>query len=350
MTKSVRIVVVDDSSVFRYLATEAIRSMHNAVVCGTASNGEQALKRIKETHPDMVTLDVEMPGMDGIQVLEIIRKKWPNIKVIMLTSQNRFTVSKTIKALSLSAFGYILKPENGEIEHFTHELQKYISVTDTEINDEPLHYFVDTENRSKVIRSAHYPSATKHPLIVAIGGSTGATDVLFKIIPMIVHPLPVPLIIVLHMPEGFTVSFANQLNMKSKVLVKEAKDSEKLHPGTVYIAPGGKQIKIIQSDIGIGVIRCTDDVSEYMNKPSVNYLFFSLAKQFPGRVLPVILTGIGADGTEGLRALKETGVHSIAQNKTTSTVFGMPGSAIHAGLVDEVVPLEKIIGAILNHL
>lgn len=350
MTKSIRIVVVDDSSVFRYWLTATLQDIDHVSVVGVASDGVAALNKIKATEPDLVTLDVEMPGMDGVEVLKVLKQKWPGTKVIMLTSQNRFTVSKTIKALELSAFGYLLKPEDGRTEQFTYELNKYISVIHKVLNNTSVQYFVDTERKKPAAQTKNYPSMTKRPLLIAIGGSTGAPDALFRIIPRLPQSLPVPVVIVVHMPEGFTASFAQQLDTKSKVHVKEAEDNEKLHPGTVYIAPGGQQMKIIPSDIGIGQIRCSNDSAGYPNTPSVDYLFTSLAKSFPARVMPIILTGIGSDGTAGLRALKETGVHSIAQNKITSTVFGMPGSAIHAGVVDQILPLEKVVGAILNHL
>lgn len=343
-----RVFVVDDSSLFRKVITDSVEKMAFARLSGYARDGKEALEKIGMLQPDVVTLDVEMPVMDGIETLKVINEKWPNIKVIMVTSLNQYSVNHTIEALEGSAFGFITKPDIGGAEHIAVELHRIVQGIAQEtfgVSEESA--FVQPVRKVRHIAPIREP---RKPLITAIGISTGGPNALVKIIPQLPASLSIPILIVQHMPEGFTAPLAASLNSKAAVQVKEAQHGEKLRPGVVYIAPGGKQMKVMASDIGIGQIVITNDPPEQYCKPSVDYLYRSLAEEFPGRILPVIMTGMGSDGTNGLKLLKQSGAYAIGQDKATSTVYGMPGAAKREGVIDIEVPLEEIVPTILKNL
>lgn len=343
-----RVFVVDDSSLFRKVISDFVEKMPFARLSGYARDGKEALEKISMLQPDVVTLDVEMPVMDGVETLKVINEKWPKIKVIMVTSLNKYSVNHTIEALEGAAFGFITKADIGGTEHIGFELHRIVEgIAQDAFGRVAEQTFVRPERKVRHVIPVIKP---RKPLIIAIGISTGGPNALVKIIPELPANLSIPILIVQHMPEGFTAPLAASLNKKSVVTVKEAQHGEKLRPGVVYIAPGGKQMKVMASDIGIGQIVITNDPPEQYCKPSVDYLYRSLAEEFPGRILPVIMTGMGSDGTNGLKLLKQSGAYAIGQDKETSTVYGMPGAAKREGLIDIEVSLDNIIPTILNNL
>ena len=359
---STRVLVVDDTAIFRRVITEALQRVPGVEVAGTANNGKLALSRIAALQPDLVTLDIEMPEMNGIEVLEAMRSGSVKTGAIMVSSLTSRGGQLTVRALELGAFDFITKPERGDAE------QNIALVRDGLV---PI---IRAFERSREIRSILGAGVSKptnlpvpHPILVApapaarnprrtgspivlIGVSTGGPAALAKLLPALPANLGAPVLIVQHMPPLFTGPLAESLSKKCTLQVKEAKDGEPARPGHAYVAPGGKQMKIEPGANGEILVRITDDPPEHNCKPAVDYLFRSAALHFPGRSIAAILTGMGNDGTEGLRLLKRSGCVSIAQDEASCVVFGMPKEAIAAGVVDTVAPLDAIAGAIVRSL
>jgi two-component system, chemotaxis family, protein-glutamate methylesterase/glutaminase len=363
-----RVLVVDDTVVYRKLVSEALSALPGVEVAGTAANGRIALSKIPELRPDLVTLDMEMPEMDGIQFLEALRERKIEVGVIVLSAHTRKGGALTMKALELGAFDFITKPEKGRVEEgmaelreaFSHLVKAYAHKLEVQgilkgkaQAAAPLPAPEPARHEAITTRMEAIASGVK-PELIAVGISTGGPNALAEMLPKLPVNIGVPILIVQHMPPLFTSSLAESLSAKCALKIKEASEGEQVFPNVVYIAPGGMQMKLVKSPEGSRIIRITDDPPENHCKPSVDYLFRSLAHNFPGRVLSVIMTGMGNDGTMGLKLLKRHGGLVIAQDEASCTVFGMPREAIAAGVVDLVVPLKDIAGeitkAIKGHL
>jgi two-component system chemotaxis response regulator CheB len=355
-----RVLVVDDASLFRRIVSEALSGLPEVEVVGTAANGKLALARMASLRPDVITLDVEMPEMDGIQVLDEMRKSEMKTSVIMLSSCTVLGGRMTIRALEAGAFDFITKPEGGSPETNLAGLR------------ESLRPMIQALARRREIRSIlrtgggqsqppatqGFPSAAP-PVdvrprtrpgqpIVLIGVSTGGPAALAEVLPAFPARLGAPLLIVQHMPRHFTEALAQRLQTKASIQIKEAQDGETALVDCAYLAPGGRQMKVEPGPRGEIVIRITDDPPENACRPSVDYLFRSVALHFPGRSIAAILTGMGNDGTEGMRMLKRGGSVNLAQDEASCVVFGMPKEAIGAGVVDTVVPLSQMAANIVR--
>jgi two-component system chemotaxis response regulator CheB len=353
-----RILVVDDTSIFRRIISDALSGIPGVEVVGTASNGKLALARIAALQPDVITLDIEMPEMNGIEMLEAMRVSGLRTSVIMLSSLTVKGGEMTIQALEAGAFDFITKPE-GRSQHE--------SLTQLRDNLRPI---IQTLSRQREIRSilktpagkaaaaspaalppvsasVRTPERTGAP-IVLIGVSTGGPTALAEVLPAWPPKIGAPVFIVQHMPPLFTEALAQRLQTKSSIRVKEAQNGEVAEADCAYLAPGGKQMKLTPGQKGEIVIRITDDPPENACRPSVDYLFRSVALHFPGRAIAAILTGMGNDGTAGTRMLKRGGSFTIAQDEASCVVFGMPREAILAGVIDTVVPLNRIAGTIVR--
>ncbi len=357
---NLRVLVVDDTVLFRTVVSEALKKIPGVDVIGTAASGRAALAKAAELKPDLITLDIEMPGMDGLQVLEELKKTGSDAGVIIVSS---FTVqggSYTIKALERGAFDFITKPSEGTAE------QNRIAVYEALA---PRVKVFARKREISTILSGKIPSKTPHqkeiaretkidsrirlqqPEMLLIGVSTGGPAALAVLLPELPANLGVPVIIVQHMPPMFTNALANSLSAKCKLKVCEASNGDILQSDTVYIAPGGKQMKLGNpNNSGVKTLFVTDDPPENNCKPSVDYLFRSAASNYPGKSMAVILTGMGSDGTLGLRLLKRHGCYVIAQDEQSCVVYGMPRSAVGAGVVDSVIPLHDIAGKIVNFM
>jgi two-component system chemotaxis response regulator CheB len=359
MPIKLRVLVVDDTILFRKVLSDALNSIPNVEVVGTAANGRIALQKIDELKPDLITLDIEMPGMNGLQVLEEIRKNGYNCGVIIVSS---FTVQGgdyTIKALERGAFDFITKPTEGSIEqNRTHVHDALVPPIRTFQRRREISSILHGENSiqkpvvSKEMTTAMRPSrvvqngtikrnSTSKIEMILIGVSTGGPAALALLIPTIPVDINVPVIIIQHMPPLFTKSLAESLNNKSLIHVKEAEKDDILRPGVAYIAPGGKQMKIVLNNNQREII-INDDPPENNCKPSVDYTFRSIANNLQIKCISIILTGMGSDGTLGLRLLKRHGSYTIAQNEASCVVYGMPKAAVEANVVDEILPLEHI--------
>ncbi len=354
-----RVLVVDDTIVYRKIVGDVLKAIPGVEVVGTANNGKIALSKINTLKPDLVTLDIEMPQMSGIEVLQELQQHASPPRVIMLSTLTREGSEMTIKALELGAFDFVPKPDAGTMADNMLKVKQAI---------EPI---VTALKRKKTTRLGLRPRMApikradqRHPTapdtkvqrlrktkseIVGIGISTGGPNALTRMIPMLPGNFKAPILIVQHMPPMFTASLANSLNNKSQLDIKEAEDGDLIIPGRVLIAPGGKQMKIVAGQDGLSrKIKITDDPPENSCKPSVDYLFRSIAQHYVGRATGVIMTGMGSDGSKGLAQMKKNGSHVIAQDEESCTVFGMPKAPIESGIVDVIAPLDKIANEILK--
>ena len=357
-----RAVVVDDSVVFRRVVSEALERIPGVQVAGTASNGRQAVQRVLELKPDLVSLDIEMPEMDGLQVLEALRDARSSASVIVLSGLTARASSLTVKALERGAFDFITKPAADSIEQSKElvlealrprvnalarrrEIQALLRPSGAPAPPPRPQAAEPKPQAAAALQPASKSAPGRKPDFVLIGVSTGGPNALAQLLPGIPPDIGVPLLVVQHMPPVFTASLAESLAPKCRIRVREAKAGEALEANTAYIAPGGRQMRVIKADRG-GIVQITDDPPENNCRPAVDYLFRSVANQFPGRAMAVILTGMGSDGTLGLRLLKRHGCYVIAQDEASCVVYGMPRAAAEAGVVDAVLPLDQIAGRI----
>jgi two-component system chemotaxis response regulator CheB len=354
---SIRVLVVDDTILYRKAVSDILEEMDGVEVVATANNGKIALSKIESLHPDLVTLDVEMPEVNGIEVLAEVKARHPEVGVVMLSALTRKGSDLTMRALELGAFDFVTKPETGGIEESRAAVRKDLAPI-----VKAFFRYRDVSGRLKI--KAKAPATAEASSIcdarcqvqrmrelgprqpsevVAIGVSTGGPKALAEMLPGLGPGLSVPVLIVQHMPPLFTQSLARSLDAKCPFTVKEAVNGEMVVPGTVYIAPGGKQMKVVLgSDATRKIIRVTDDAPENNCKPSADYLFRSVAHHYLGRATGVIMTGMGRDGATGLKLMKRNGSVIIAQDEATSVVFGMPKEAISEGTADIVAPLDGI--------
>jgi two-component system chemotaxis response regulator CheB len=355
-----RVLVVDDTSIFRHIVSEALSGIPEVEVVGTAANGRIALARVAALQPDLITLDIEMPEMNGLAVLDAMRASGQILKtsVIMLSSLTVTGGQMTIRALEAGAFDFITKPEGESPEKNLAHLRDHLRpMIQTLARQREIRSILHTKKPSPLLQrdppagaantSARPRSKTGAPIVV-IGVSTGGPTALAVLVPALPRNLGAPVFIVQHMPPLFTGALAQRLASLSAIPVKEAENGEVAHADCVYIAPGGKQMKLETGPLGQIVVCITDDPPENACKPSVDYLFRSVALNFPGRAIAAILTGMGNDGTAGMRMLKRGGSATIAQDEASCVVFGMPKEAILAGIVDTVVPLAKVAAVIVR--
>lgn len=362
-----RALVVDDTAIFRKVISEALSSVPGIEVVGTASNGALALAKIQSSRPDLVFLDIEMPEMNGFEVLQAIRDQKIDVTVVMVSAFTRHGSAMTIRALELGAFDFITKSTDGSIEQ---NREKINSAVSTILKAYTRQREIQSILRGKPTPAAAAPTAAapRSPTqparlpeiqqrmeklsrgapidMVVLGISTGGPNALAQMLPRLPADLNVPVLIVQHMPPLFTKSLAESLDGRCALRVKEAEDGEIALPNYIYIAPGGRQMKVTNGADGKIMIQITDDPPENNCRPSADTLFRSVAHHFPGRACGVIMTGMGNDGTMGLRLMKRNGARVIAQDETSCVVFGMPKEAIEAGVVDTIVPLNDIAGEI----
>jgi two-component system chemotaxis response regulator CheB len=326
-------------------------------VVGSAPNGKLTLQRIRELKPDLLTLDMEMPEMDGLAVLESLRRSGEDTMVIVVSAFTERGGRLTMKALDMGALDFITKPDTGSAEESRSVILKELAprvralshrreirkiLRNTPQNVPSARPAAEQEQAAEIPKRLSYK-----PELVLIGVSTGGPNALAQLLPELPGSIGVPVLVVQHMPPIFTRSLAESLGGKCALRVREATSSERLDPNTVYIAPGGKQMRVAVAAGGQKIIEITDDPPENNCKPAVDYLFRSAANHLPGRSMAVILTGMGNDGTLGLRLLKRHGCYVIAQDEASCVVFGMPKAAIEAGVVDSVLPIGAIADRIV---
>lgn len=354
-----RAVVIDDTIVYRKIVGDVLKEIPFVEVVGTANNGKIALSKIDSLKPDFITLDIEMPELNGIEVLQALKDKSYAPVVIMLSTLTQAGSEMTIKALELGAFDFVPKPDQGKMAENMEKVRDAILPIVNALKRQKetkfkIHEKIQPKPAGPITDKprqalAQKPVTRSKSEIVGIGISTGGPNALTRMIPMLPGDLKAPVLIVQHMPPLFTASLANSLNNKSALTVKEAENGDTIEPGKIYIAPGGKQMKIIAGADGISrKIKITDDPPENSCKPSVDYLFRSIAQYYVGRATGVIMTGMGSDGSKGLVQMKNNGSFVIAQNEETCTVYGMPKEPTESGIADVVAPLEKIAEEIVK--
>ncbi len=362
---SLRVLVVDDTIIYRKVVSDVLKEIPGVKVIGSAQNGKVAISMIERLKPDLITLDVEMPEMNGLQVLEEIKKRGLDVGVVMVSTLTQRGAETTMRALELGAFYFIPKPETGSMEEskkaISSSIEPIIKAFSSKKKIKRLlskgrpatptgkEETKEATQQSTVLRQPKLRDKKVRSEVVAIGVSTGGPNALAEVIPRLPGDLGVPVLIVQHMPPLFTACLAKNLNSKSSLEVVEAKDGVEIRPNYVYIAPGGKQMKIASARGNRSKhIKITDDPPENNCKPSADYLFRSVAHTYKSKATGVIMTGMGSDGTLGLKLMKRFGATIIAQNEESCVVFGMPKKPIEEGIADLVSPLDQIATEIVK--
>jgi two-component system chemotaxis response regulator CheB len=338
----VKVMIVDDSAFMRFAIAQQLNEHLEIMVIGAASNGEEALKLIPKLQPDVITLDVEMPHMDGLTTLRHIMMDFPR-PVIMFSSLTKEGAAETIRALMLGAVDFIPKPANrADIREAMGELTaKIVAAARAKVKYVPLHELASSTSPSglpaKKLRA--YQKATP---VVLIGSSTGGPGALNEVIPALPANFPSPVLIVQHMPAGFTRSLAERLNSISKLSVKEAEPGDPLMVGQVLLAPGGFHMTVDENDR----IVLNQKPTVHGVRPAVDVTLASLIQHYANAVIAVIMTGMGSDGTHGASLLHSDGGYVIAEDESTCVVWGMPRSVVEAGAADAVLPRTQIVAGI----
>lgn len=326
---SIKVLTVEDSGLIRTIINDIIKEIEGLELIATAANGKEALTKIRKQKPDIVTLDIEMPTMNGLETLERLRE-FSTIPVIMLSA--RSDNETTIKALENGAQDFLAKPEyiTKNRESFKKELELHIKAL-VDVKEKPI------KKRKKVKQPAKKKRLNDQTSAIVIGASTGGPKVISTIVQSLPENLSLPIFIVQHMPKGFTASFADRLNTLAKVPVLEARQQMPIENGKVYIAAGGTHMVLKNK-----TIQLLDTAKIHGVKPAVDPLFESAVQVYGKKVLGIILTGMGKDGAQGCLAIKQVGGSVLAQDEATSVVYGMPKYAVESGAVDEILSIDQI--------
>ena len=348
----IKVLVVDDSALIRSLLREVINRQEDMVCIGVACDPLVARGMIRDLNPDVVTLDVEMPRMDGLDFLERLMRLRPT-PVLMVSTLTERGAAVTMKALELGAVDFLTKPRfdlSSGLDVFSDVLVEKIRVVARATVRRRLQSIptgVGLTSKVTVTKTVA-PLQARSDLFVFIGASTGGTEAIKEILVSLSADFPA-ILITQHMPPGFTASFAARLNDACQLVVKEAEDGERISPGHVYIAPGGRQFSVRRSPLGL-VASVVDGPVINRHKPSVAALFESAADLVGSKAIGVMLTGMGDDGAQAMRRMKDAGSFNIVQDEATSVVFGMPREAIVRGAADEVLPLPEIARALTERV
>jgi two-component system, chemotaxis family, protein-glutamate methylesterase/glutaminase len=360
--------VVDDSALYRQLVKNVLRNVAEVEVIGLACTGKEALEKIPDLQPDLLTLDVQMPDMDGLTLLQEIKKRRLGVKAIMLSSLTAQGARVTMDALLSGAFDFIQKPNSSDPDQNRTQLEtllgekisafqqsRSVSMPKRKPSPSPIRTATQLREESQDVPIPSSEAATRAAPTrqidridaVLIGTSTGGPAALREVIPRLPQTFGVPVFIVQHMPPKYTQSLAARLAEASQVPVHEATDGMKVESGHVYIAQGGSHMGL-ETVHHRTVIRTSDAPPEHNCRPAVDFLFRSACDVYGGNLLGVILTGMGRDGTEGCRLIKEKGGAFLAQHPDGCTVYGMPKVVVEEQFADRVVPLEKMASWIVR--
>ncbi len=344
----ISVLVVDDSVVIRRLVTTALDADPDITVVGTAANGRIALQKLLQVAPDVVTMDVEMPELDGVATVRELRKTHPRLPVIMFSTLTERGAGATLDALSAGASDYVCKPANvgsvpEAIESVRTQLIPKIKALCPGPRTAPPAMARPVARPAPAAQGTGTGAAapTGRMDLLAIGSSTGGPDALTALLPLLPTDLPVPVVITQHMPPVFTRLFAQRLDVKCGLRVKEAEDGDRLAPGLVLVAPGDRHLVLERSGTAV-VARLSSAPAENFCRPAVDVMFRSAAQVYGGRVLGVVLTGMGSDGARGAEVLRTAGGEIVVQDQASSVVWGMPGAVVAAGQAHRVLPLTGI--------
>jgi two-component system, chemotaxis family, protein-glutamate methylesterase/glutaminase len=372
----IRVLVVDDSVVIRRLVTDALSADADVEVAAIASNGSIALQRIPQMNPDVVTLDVEMPEMDGLETLKQLRQKYPRLPVIMFSTLTQRGAEATLDALAFGATDYVTKPANvGSVTLAIQRVREQLlpkikalgkplgprqpaAAASTTVSGRPSSAPpLTTVNAGMAgIASADIASAGSGAAstlapgtidVIAIGASTGGPNALAEIVPALPAALPVPIVIVQHMPPMFTRLLAERLHAQSAITVSEAIEGSPLRPGHALIAPGDRHMRVVRRG-GVTCVTLNQDPPENSCRPAVDALFRSVAEIYGSAALAVVLTGMGQDGLRGCEHVCARGGRVLIQDEATSVVWGMPGFVARAGLAERSLPLNGVAAELVR--
>lgn len=343
----IRVLVVDDSALMRKMLSQILRSDPGIEVIDTAMDGVFALTKIGKLRPDVITLDIDMPRMNGIEALKHIVEEF-GIPTIIVSSMASRNAEMTLKALEIGAFDFILKPQNAISVHIQDIAAEIISKVRA-ASENPIARLKIKKVPEQGVRKQKKPQEQggSPESLLAIGISTGGPNALSYLLPLLPRKFPAGVVIVQHMPEGFTGMFASRLNSICEVEVKEARDGDLVLPGRVLIAPGNQHLKIKRLPLGtIAVLSGSAPVNGH--KPSADVLFCSAAREYGPMVTGLIMTGMGNDGAQGMAEIHRSGGFTVAQEEKSCVVFGMPRAAIELGVIDQVIALEEITEFLLK--
>lgn len=350
----IRVLVVDDSVVVRRLVSEVLAADAEIEVVGIAANGRIALQKIPQVNPDLVTLDVEMPEMDGLAALAEIRKAWPKLPVIMFSTLTERGAETTLRALALGAMDYVAKPANvGSVAVAQQRIRDDLIPKVKALCAKPAVRFPKTTMSPALpIASSHRANAFpgNYPIdLLAIGVSTGGPNALAAMMPEFPADFPIPVVITQHMPPLFTRFLAERLTATTRLKFAEGYEGAQMTPGSAWVAPGSHHMVFARAGTTVA-IRINEDPPENSCRPAVDVMLRSAVDVYGPRVLCVILTGMGQDGLRGAELVKEAGGQVLVQDEASSVVWGMPGFVANAGLADAVVPLPKMAHEIMRRV
>jgi two-component system, chemotaxis family, protein-glutamate methylesterase/glutaminase len=346
-----RVLVVDDSVVVRRLVSKALEAEDEVEVVGVAADGKIALANVERLEPDVVILDVAMPVMDGLEALAAIRERWPSLPVIMFSTLTDRGAEVTLDALALGASDYVMKPSSTDARTAMEEIRRQLLPRIAALLPQA------REARERRAVAPPAPARQRPPArrasgaagrvdLIAIGVSTGGPTALAQLVPALPATLPVPILVVQHMPPMFTKILAERLDKKSAVAVCEGADGARIAPGTVTIAPGDRHMELASRER----LRVYDGPHENSCRPSVDPLFRTAAARYGDGVLAIVLTGMGRDGLRGAEEVALAGGHILVQDEATSVVWGMPGFIARAGLADAALPLPAMAAEIVRRV
>jgi two-component system chemotaxis response regulator CheB len=365
----IRVLVVDDSVVVRRLIVDALGGTPNIEVIGTAANGLLAQAKIDQLNPDAVTMDIEMPQMNGIAAVKELRKRHPRLPVIMFSTLSAAGASATLEALAAGATDYVMKPSNvGSIAQSIAAVREQLvpKIHALAGRARPAGPPPRPLKAALGAAPARPPAPAGRPAaapprrvrrggphgridLIAVGCSTGGPDALTKVLTGLPADLPVPVVVTQHMPPVFTKMFAERLDRSTPLTVVEAGEGMELTPGTVYIAPGDKHL-VLNRRGPATITQLSGAPPENSCRPAVDVMFRSVAALFGGSAFAAVLTGMGHDGRGGAKVLRDAGAEVLAQDEQSSVVWGMPGAVVGAGLADEVLPLDQIAACLITRV
>jgi two-component system chemotaxis response regulator CheB len=342
----IRVLIIDDSPLVQRIISEGLSKDPNIEVCGVASDPFAGRDAIVKLRPDVLTLDVEMPKMNGVEFLRRLMPQYP-IPVVMVSSLTERGQKTTLEAMAAGAVDFGAKPQGGDLNSMIDELRTKVKIAATVNVSHWKNRKFEPATCAATGQAQKVAGQIPAKKICAIGASTGGTEALREVICAFPKNF-IGTVIVQHMPAGFTKMFADRLNGLAQVVVKEAVDGDIIYDGRVLIAPGGKQMEVVRTATGGWGVRCFDAPLCCGHRPSVEEMMLSIAKNVGGKAIGAMLTGMGSDGANGMKAMRDAGARCIAQDEATSVVFGMPKEAYAKGGAESLVPLPKIAATLIN--